>query len=115
MTFGHVVHVYSTPPTVMLAAASTDPRCCETVNALCSFPLPEVSLRGYNVYSLSQSTEMHWLTKGNNEWIVTLDTGRLDYIPAYEYADHDRGKTLMQNSCEQACVFVAFVVVVVVI
>ena len=59
--------------------------------------MPEISLRGYHVYSLSQTTEMHWLTKGDDEWIVTLDTGRLGYTEAYGYADHDRAKTLMQN------------------
>ncbi|KAK7089389.1 hypothetical protein V1264_024899 [Littorina saxatilis] len=54
----------------------------------------EINLRGYNIYSLSQATEMAWITKGNDEWIVTLDTGKLNYHSAYGYADHDRAKAM---------------------
>lgn len=57
-----------------------------------------VSLRGYNIYSLSQTTEMRWIKdKNGDEWMVTLDTGILNYLEDYRYADHDRAKSLVQK------------------
>ena len=66
-----------------------------------------MSLRGYNIYSLSQVTEMAWLTdQSNREWMVTLDTGKLNYLQDYRYADHDRAASMLAKGCEYYSKFI---------
>ena len=62
--------------------------------------LPEVNMRGYNIYSFFQATEMAWVVKNSREWLLTLDTGMLNVIPEYSYSDYQRGRTLVQNGGE---------------
>ena len=54
-------------------------------------------MRGYNIYSLLQPTDMAWISRDGSNWLVMLDTGRLDHSPVYGTPDYERGKTLMQN------------------
>jgi len=60
-----------------------------------------VSMRGYNVYSFFQATEMAWVSRNGEEWLLTLDTGMLNVIPEYSYQDYQRGKLLADNGAIQ--------------
>ncbi|KAK7089386.1 mesenchyme-specific cell surface glycoprotein-like isoform X2 [Littorina saxatilis] len=55
------------------------------------------NMRSYNIHSLMQPTELKWISKDGRDWLIMLDTGRLDSSPVYGTPDHQRGKTLMQN------------------
>ena len=57
-------------------------------------------MRGYNIYSFFQATEMAWVVKNKREWLLTLDTGMLNVIPEYSYSDYQRAKLLAENGGE---------------
>ena len=54
-------------------------------------------MRGYNIHSIFQATEMAWVVKDGREWLLTLDTGMLTAIPEYSYSDSQRARLLLQN------------------
>ncbi|XP_076465432.1 uncharacterized protein LOC143297141, partial [Babylonia areolata] len=57
----------------------------------------EVNMRGYNIYSLFQATEMQWVVKDGREWLLTIDTGFLNDVPEYSYSDYQRARLLASN------------------
>jgi len=55
-----------------------------------------VNMRGYNIYSIRQPTQMAWVTRSNREWLIVLDQGRMNN-PAYNVTDYERARTLLNS------------------
>ena len=56
-------------------------------------------MRGYNVYSFFQATEMAWVSSNGREWLITLDRGLISEVSAYNnYQDWQRARLLIENA-----------------
>ncbi|MCI3311048.1 hypothetical protein MP969_25660, partial [Escherichia coli] len=56
-----------------------------------------ISMRGYNIHTTYQARQLKWLTQGNSQWLLSLDSGFLNEVPEYSYRDWERGKTLLES------------------
>lgn len=57
-------------------------------------------MRGYNIHTTYQARQLKWLTQGNSQWLLSLDSGFLNEVPEYSYRDWERGKTLLESGGE---------------